>query len=77
VKLNYRDEVVLELLVETDLVLPPTPIYENLRRRGVEISKRTVNRRLQVLEERGYVERILEGKGYYGATDKGSAYFAE
>ncbi|MDG5776261.1 winged-helix domain-containing protein [Haloarculaceae archaeon H-GB2-1] len=74
-KLNYRDEIVLELLVETDLALPPTPIYENLHRQGEDISKRTVNRRLQVLEERGYVERVLEAKGYYAATDKGRSYF--
>lgn len=74
-KLNYRDEAVLGLLVETELALPPTPIYENLRRRGEDISKRTVNRRLQVLEERGYVERVLERKGYYEATTKGEDYF--
>ncbi|MFB6182980.1 MAG: winged-helix domain-containing protein [Haloarculaceae archaeon] len=75
-KLNYRDEAILELLVDTDLALPPTPLYENLRRRDVDISKRTVNRRLQVLADRGYVERVIEEKGYYVATEKGRDYVA-
>ena len=70
--LDRRSEKVLELLVRTDLALPPTPVYENLRMQGATFSKRTVYRKLDRLERRGFVERINNGKGYYQATDAGS-----
>lgn len=74
--INPRAEAILELLVETGLALPPTPIYENLRRRGATFSERTVHRQLKRLEEHGLVERVLGSKGYYRATERGEAYVA-
>lgn len=64
----------LELLVESGLALPPTPIYENLRRDGATFSKRTVHRKLDRLEENDLVERVIPEKGYYRATEAGREY---
>ena len=69
--LDFRAEAVLELLVASDLALPPTPIYENLRLNGETFSKRTVHRKLGNLVEEGYAEKVLNGKGYYRATEAG------
>jgi Fe2+ or Zn2+ uptake regulation protein len=71
--LDFRAEAVLELLVASDLALPPTPIYENLRLNGETFSKRTVHRKLGNLVEAGYAEKVLNGKGYYRATEAGRA----
>lgn len=71
--LDFRAEAVLELLVDSDLALPPTPIHENLRLKGETFSKRTVHRKLRRLVEEGYAEKVLNGKGYYRATDAGRA----
>ena len=75
--LDFRAEAVLELLVASDLALPPTPIYENLRLNGETFSKRTVHRKLGLLVEEGYAERVLDGKGYYRATEPGCELFEE
>jgi Fe2+ or Zn2+ uptake regulation protein len=72
--LDFRAEAVLELLVTSGLALPPTPIYENLRLNGATFSKRTVHRKLGVLVEEGYAEKVLDGKGYYRATEEGQAH---
>jgi Fe2+ or Zn2+ uptake regulation protein len=69
--LDFRAEAVLGLLVASGLALPPTPIHENLRLNGETFSKRTVHRKLDVLLEEGYVEKVLDGQGYYRATEAG------
>jgi len=69
--LDFRAEAVLGLLVRSGLALPPTPIYENLRLNGESFSKRTVHRKLGTLVEEGYAEKVLDGKGYYCATEAG------
>jgi Fe2+ or Zn2+ uptake regulation protein len=69
--LDFRAEAVLELLVASELALPPTPIYENLRLNGETFSKRTVHRKLGTLVEEGYAEKVLDGQGYYRATEAG------
>ncbi|PSQ12066.1 hypothetical protein BRC93_03305 [Halobacteriales archaeon QS_5_70_15] len=69
--LDFRAEAVLELLVDSELALPPTPIHENLRLDGETFSKRTVHRKLGLLVEEGYAERVLNGKGYYRAAEPG------
>ncbi len=74
---NRRDEAILRFLAEKDVILPPTPIYENLRREGATFSQRTVRRRLRKLAEGGYVEQTLGEKGYYEITEKGLEYLAE
>jgi Fe2+ or Zn2+ uptake regulation protein len=71
---DERGEMILELLVKTELALPPTPVYENLRMDGASFSKRTVYRKLDSLVAEGLVERVLDGKGYYRATDAGYEY---
>ncbi len=73
---NLRDEAILKFLAEKEIALPPTPLYENLRLEGATFSQRTVKRRLKLLEDYGYVERILGQQGYYQITDKGRAYLA-
>lgn len=72
--LDFRAKAVLEVLVASDLALPPTPIYENLRLSGETFSKRTVHRKLRLLVEEGYVEKVVHEKGYYRATDQGVAH---
>ena len=71
--LDFRAKAVLEVLVASELALPPTPIYENLRLRGETFSKRTVHRKLRLLVEEGYVEKVVDEKGYYRATEEGYA----
>ena len=71
--LDFRAEAVLELLVTSGLALPPTPIHENLQLQGETFSKRTVHRKLGHLVEAGYTEKVLNGKGYYRATEAGRA----
>jgi Fe2+ or Zn2+ uptake regulation protein len=75
--LDFRAEAVLELLVTSGLALPPTPIHENLRLNGETFSKRTVHRKLGTLVEEGYAEKVLNGKGYYRATEAGRALVEE
>lgn len=67
----------LELLVESGLALPPTPIYENLRMDGATFSKRTVHRKLSRLDDAELVERVIPEKGYYRATDAGREYVGD
>lgn len=74
---NRRDDAILEFLAEKDIALPPTPLYENLRREGITFSKRTVRRRLKKLEEEGFIEQVLGEKGYYEISDKGRKYLSE
>lgn len=71
--LDFRAKAVLEVLVSSELALPPTPIYENLRLSGETFSKRTVHRKLRLLVEEEYVEKVVDEKGYYRATDEGHA----
>jgi Fe2+ or Zn2+ uptake regulation protein len=72
--LDFRAEAVLAVLVTSELALPPTPIYENLRLNGETFSKRTVHRKLRLLVEEGYVEKVVDEKGYYRATERGRAH---
>lgn len=74
---NRRDEAILRFLAEKDIALPPTPLYENLRLKGATFSHRTTRRRLKQLEEAGYVEKILDEKGYYQITEKGREWLEE
>ena len=53
---------------------PPTPVFENLRLSGATFSKTPVRWKLDELEDAGYVEKILESKGYYQITDEGRRY---
>lgn len=73
-----REKVILSFLAKHDLALPQAPIFENLKRkRGITFSKRTVKRRLEALEEDGYVRRLDIGRGYWEITDEGRKYLNE
>jgi DNA-binding PadR family transcriptional regulator len=74
---DERGEAVLGLLVSTGLALPPTAMYENLRMDGAEFSKRTLHRKLDRLRDEGLVERVLDEKGYYRATERGREYLED
>jgi len=73
-----REELILAFMAEHGLALPLTPIYENLQRReGITFSKRTVKRRLESLEEDGYVRWLDIGRGYWEITKEGREHVEE
>lgn len=72
--MNEKDDIILELLQETELALPVTPIHENLRLQGYDFTRRTVRRRLKRLESHGLVNSLLDEKGYYQISDIGETY---
>ena len=72
--MNEKDDLILELLQETELALPVTPIHENLRLQGHDFTRRTVRRRLKRLESYGLVGSLLGEKGYYQISEQGEAY---
>ena len=63
------DDLLLEMLKSSDIVLSPSIISFNL-----DLSREAVNRRLQILADHGLVEKIERGK--YEITDKGSGYLS-
>lgn len=78
--MNEVDDAVLEFFEEQSesIALPPTAVWFNL----VEVlgvldkSKETVARRMRRLPDRGLLEKVDGGRGYYRITDKGRAYLA-
>lgn len=70
-----RMRQVLGLLVETGLQMPPNVIFHNLKERGATFERRTVNRYLKELLERGHVERVDGTDGFYKATREGREYY--
>ena len=70
--MNENDRAVLGLLVNSDIYLTPMLIDINLNAQGTEISRRTVHRCLNRLQESGYVERV-DSLGVYASTDMGLA----
>lgn len=65
---------ILEFLAETELSLPPKPIYINLRDRGATYTKATVERHLARMHEEGLLDKPLESGGYYRINDRGREY---
>ena len=70
------DDSILESLdtLPEGYLVPPQAIQLNLAREGVDITYRTIQRRLKKLAAAGLVERIEEPRGYCRITDKGRAY---
>jgi len=67
-----RDELILQFLENHDVALPPTPLYFNMKRKmTVTFTKKTLRRRLGSMQDRGLLNHIQEGDGYYAITDKG------
>lgn len=69
-----RRRAILQFLDESDLALPPKPIYINMKRQGATFGRKTVERHLKDLESEGLVEKALENEGYYAITEKGRRY---
>lgn len=80
-----RKRRVLSLLAETRLALPPAVIFRNVKFRGADFERRSVNNYLSELADEGLVmkidpdamedERVEEiptaQEGYFIATDAG------
>ena len=61
------DERILEALVSSRMILPPSVIAIN-----IDKSRSQVNRRLSILVDYGLVDRVE--RGYYEVTSVGEAY---
>lgn len=86
-----RKRRVLSLLVETDLALPPAVIFRNVKFRGADFERRSVNNYLGELAEEGLITKVdpkslesgeleevpMSDEGYFVATDRGSEYLSE
>ena len=80
-----RKRRVLSLLVETGLALPPAVIFRNVKYRGADFERRSVNNYLAELADDGLVMKIdprsleqaelqeipMSDEGYFIATDAG------
>lgn len=53
-----RKEMVLDILRESDLALPPGVIFRNLKYRGATFERRSLDNYLQELLQEGYVEKV-------------------
>jgi predicted transcriptional regulator len=72
-----RKLLVLQLLVESGLELPPQVIYHNCKRQGATFERTSVDNYLSELRSDGLVERIDKKTGYHRATEKGKRYYLE
>lgn len=68
-----RKRRVLALLVESDLSLPPEVIFHNVKPRGADFERRSVDNYLNDLVQDGLVDKVDEKRGYYAATAAGKA----
>jgi repressor of nif and glnA expression len=82
-----RKQQVLDLLMETEMALPPAVLFRNLKLRGATFEYRSVKTYLAELTADGYVRKVspkalhegrLEeadsGEAYYIATDRASEF---
>jgi repressor of nif and glnA expression len=86
-----RMRLVLEILDESQLALPPAVIFRNLKVRGATFERRSVNNYLEELSEQGYLRKVdpkhmEEGgyetvgpdeTGYYIITEEGSEHVSD
>lgn len=72
--LNENDDYILELLGESGVALNKRGIEVNLRLRDTPVSYSTIKRRVDKLEENGFVEDVGEEGSYFQLTDRGVAY---
>ncbi len=70
--MSLNDTVVLEFLHEHDLEMPPKPLWANLNRHGHEIGYSTVQLRISVLDEHGFLEKA--DSGYYQVSNLGERW---
>ena len=75
--MTNNDDPILEFLHERNLALPPRVIEHNLStREGINIPYSTINHRLKLLLDAGFVEKEYEQGGFYSITDLGRRYLA-
>lgn len=74
--MSLNDLLILEFLHETDISLPPRPLYYNLNRRGHDIGYSTVRKRVKILESHDLLDLEDEDRGYYAVSEKGERYLA-
>ena len=67
--------MVLGLLVESGMDLPPAVIFHNLKQRGATFERRSVDNYLSELREEGHVTKTDGSKGYYSATERGRNFY--
>jgi len=86
-----RKRRVLSLLVETNLALPPAVIFRNVKYRGADFERRSVNNYLSELADEGLVIKVdpkslesgelqkvsMAKEGYFVATDAGVEFIEE
>ena len=72
-----RKRLVLQLLVESGLHLPPAVIFYNCKQQGATFERRSVDNYLSELVEDGYVEKSSQERGYYKATEKGQKHYLD
>jgi predicted transcriptional regulator len=70
-----RKRLVLGLLVESGLHLPPAVIFHNCKEQGATFERRSVDNYLGELRKEGLVEKVSGTKGYHKATEKGRNYY--
>lgn len=72
---NRRDDAILEYLAEVELALPPKVLYYNMKYdREITFSERTLKRRLKLLMEADFVDRIEGTDGYYRISPDGRSH---
>ncbi|WP_313691550.1 hypothetical protein [Halorarum halobium] len=71
------DEPILELLDDSETVLPPAAVEFNLDYKGIASpAYSTVKRRMRKLAEHGFLNRVEGKSGYYVISDCGRAYLS-
>lgn len=75
---NRRDVAILEYLADVSLALPPKVLYYNMKSdREITFSERTLKRRLKLLMEAEFVDRVDGTDGYYRISGGGREYVEE
>ncbi|WP_158855609.1 winged-helix domain-containing protein [Halorhabdus sp. CUG00001] len=69
-----RDDIILEMLSESGVVLNKRGLEINLQREEADISYSTLQRRLPKLEDAGLIEEVVEQGAWYAITEEGEAY---
>lgn len=72
--MTNADDIILEYLDQSDVVLNKRGLEINLKEEGHDISYSSLKRHLPMLEEEGLVEKVIEEGSWYTITAKGREY---
>jgi len=75
--MTRSDENILDLLAEKDAALKPKHIWVNLKLEGIDVSRRTIMRRKDTLQDAGLIEEPDQFPGYYVISSFGRAWLNE